>query len=735
MLFWTDDYSEPKKVNIERGKNGSNGSNWDLGAHRGTSAITDFDQPTLLIVNEEIVEDCIKDESICPVLGCTDPTAFNYNINADIDDGSCCYTGGCTDDGNQSWSPSPDPACNYDPAACYDDGSCCYDCGCMDPNACNYDASACFDDGSCSGVSGCMDSSASNYNPLATCDDGSCTYPWSCVPEGYSNESCPKETEISYPAVTSPIPIFWKQTQALAYFANPTHGLQNTDFTSKWFRQTANAFVNGGHPSNSNWKTDGTCWKNNGKIIPYNPNQANFYSDDVWTQKTRYTSIILKELLDVSQLSILNTSFSTSTNNASWSWIIDYLRDDLGFDGTNTGVLLANPGNWDTIMGAGVPNDFFANDITLSWYADLTSALYAASPWPNVQSALSGPHHQQTTQFGNAGDPWLISTDPNNPGYSSEVAQNGSMSFTSQDGNIITLQAGNAWPWFIEGQPVSFRLEIGGTEFCECSGWQDEGCVQDPNGEFITQVECENCPNCNCNPNLVSWDCINDNCVQAIANNGQFNDYTAANDPFGPYGSGYWQCQANCTTIISAQPCPPGQVWIGDSCVDEPSISSLPSPSPSSSSSYNTLGTVDDTDSLSSYMQPSPLKATSTTPLGITRGVVSCKESTICRPVFVLEKHMTVIRKGPTMPLLLEMYKWTDSADINTDSQVILESVFTGDYMPQTNTHFSSFMTTLNPNTKGTAFDDSDISIFFNTNKELKESGDYIVLPIDIVQV
>ena len=133
-------------------------------------------------------------------------------------------------------------------------------------------------------------------------------------------------------------------------------------------------------------------------------------------------------------------------------------------------------------------------------------------------------------------------------------------------------------------------------------------------------------------------------------------------------------------------------------------------------------------------MQPSPLKATSTTPLGITRGVVSCKESTICRPVFVLEKHMTVIRKGPTMPLLLEMYKWTDSADINTDSQVILESVFTGDYMPQTNTHFSSFMTTLNPNTKGTAFDDSDISIFFNTNKELKESGDYIVLPIDIVQ-
>ena len=48
------------------------------------------------------------------VSGCTDPTAFNYDPLATIDDGSCCFVSGCTD-------PT---ASNYDPTACHDDGSC-----------------------------------------------------------------------------------------------------------------------------------------------------------------------------------------------------------------------------------------------------------------------------------------------------------------------------------------------------------------------------------------------------------------------------------------------------------------------------------------------------------------------------------------------------------------------------------------------------------------------------------
>ena len=86
-------------------------------------------------------------------LGCTDPTACNYDESATLDNGTCNYDcNGCTD---------PE-ACNYNPDATEDDGSClsldeCGVCGgdnstcggCTDPEACNYDAEAVVDDGSC----------------------------------------------------------------------------------------------------------------------------------------------------------------------------------------------------------------------------------------------------------------------------------------------------------------------------------------------------------------------------------------------------------------------------------------------------------------------------------------------------------------------------------------------------------------------------------------------------------
>ena len=56
----------------------------------------------------------------CPVYGCMDATACNYDANADTDDGSCEFTScaGCTD-------PA---AVNYDPTATIDDNSCAYAC-------------------------------------------------------------------------------------------------------------------------------------------------------------------------------------------------------------------------------------------------------------------------------------------------------------------------------------------------------------------------------------------------------------------------------------------------------------------------------------------------------------------------------------------------------------------------------------------------------------------------------
>ena len=111
---------------------------------------------------------------VAPILGCMDPFADNYNEDANTDDGTCDYSSnaiyGCTDV----------TACNYDPNANTDDGSCIMPDGCTDPLAGNYSATAVCDDGSCL-YPGCIDNAACNFNPSATVDDGSCIYPDGCT--------------------------------------------------------------------------------------------------------------------------------------------------------------------------------------------------------------------------------------------------------------------------------------------------------------------------------------------------------------------------------------------------------------------------------------------------------------------------------------------------------------------------------------------------------------------------
>jgi hypothetical protein len=120
---------------------------------------------------------------IADVLGCTDPSACNFNFQATSNDGSCEYSScsGCMDESS----------CNFDTSSTIDDGSCEYDSclGCTLIDACNYTPLALIDDGSCleldeceecggdnSTCSGCTDPEACNFSEVALVEDDTCEY-------------------------------------------------------------------------------------------------------------------------------------------------------------------------------------------------------------------------------------------------------------------------------------------------------------------------------------------------------------------------------------------------------------------------------------------------------------------------------------------------------------------------------------------------------------------------------
>ena len=65
MIFWTDNHSEPKKINIKRSKDGCDSVKWAaLGLNRGNQKIDDFNQHTFLVINEEVPFEMVYDDSI-----------------------------------------------------------------------------------------------------------------------------------------------------------------------------------------------------------------------------------------------------------------------------------------------------------------------------------------------------------------------------------------------------------------------------------------------------------------------------------------------------------------------------------------------------------------------------------------------------------------------------------------------------------------------------------------------
>jgi len=156
-------------------------------ANNGQGALQGFDSP--FFTKYTAIPFC-GTTCIPTVLGCMDSTAFNYNPNANTDDGNCIpEILGCTNDLAFNYNPLAnvdDNSCvpiitgctdtiadNYNASANTDDGSCYY-IGCTDITALNYDPTATVNNGCIYPVLGCTDPTAFNYDPLANVDDSSC---------------------------------------------------------------------------------------------------------------------------------------------------------------------------------------------------------------------------------------------------------------------------------------------------------------------------------------------------------------------------------------------------------------------------------------------------------------------------------------------------------------------------------------------------------------------------------
>ena len=139
---------------------------------------------------------------------------------------------------------------------------------------------------------------------------------------------------------------------------------------------------------------------------------------------------------------------------------------------------------------------------------------------------------------------------------------------------------------------------------------------------------------------------------------------------------------------------------------------------------------------------PGALTVPSNAPVTIGNNILSPPDydsfTQICNPVYVREQHVTVIRRGPTMPPVLNMQSWDESyleeiglgdPDTNQSGKVVLsDDVYSTNMQSRVDNSGTGYVQNT-PVGGGNA-----ISCLFRRNKESKEVGDSIFITIDFTQ-
>ena len=728
MLFWTDNYSEPKKINIERSRMGcdtqhfsnmnevfvygawGDGPSLDVDGNyvQGDSALSDFDQHTLLVVEGETVIECNKVENACPTYGCTDANANNYDASATTDDGSCTY------DPVEVLGCDRPLACNYDPLATTNDGSCVYEGNCeycyqgvvyseTDPTGPQYDANhACND---------LMDCYLNHYEAMGAGDPALWVNDFngnmSVVNGGTFNLAQPEDVNGGV------LQTFVDENHLSTWVDGSTTGEQGRmGVTNFWWWEVGtiaslNSQLPGvgtdciypldGFPTSDPFKpfvgTNTTATHAVKRTMQQFKLQVSTDDGQNWHDHIHYDELNI------------NTGHAGSTNwhTANWpSWfkLIEDLQYKEGFTGNSNGT--------PCMGGSGCTGG----------YAELISI---TDDYATVVSKL-------------------------NTGYK-PTNDTGAFDHTGSTGQRLTGGINGSVVGGTGGR-IKYRLQmLDGYPDPTCANWHELGCQPSPTGKYVGLAGCEDAfGNTICdinNPALISASIHGTN--PAYWN---FNTYTnnsgspllygddrstAASGPPSSNIGGSDDIPEALQTTTTTNSSTNSLANVGTASVSISGISVLNL----ANTFVNTVGVmpglISNINSAASGIS-SPI--TPWVSAVIDRGTPGTVEIPIrggfpgddvvfdlrCRPVYLLEKHMTVIKKGPTAPPTVEMFRWTDDiqdgsnygAGTPGESTINIETSFNGADMPT-----------------GTALDGTTVSIFFKDNKERREVNDYVELPVD----